>query len=810
MVYDKDSCAVLMSLEELCSLSVKSGSIDTGAPGRREAVPADGDALAQIAAQSTGEYRMNLPFADTRVTEGICYTVTASADGVFRSDGEYTVDTVIKVEKYDFYMPPSDIAVAKLKCCCLFFAGRMGLDTVRGRIVYVGKDNGKIKSFGYSFCVRELEEFYLALLGRVAFRARICRERAESVLPDAADCPFPYEGLRDGQDTMIRECYGAIKHGGRLFVQAPTGIGKTSGALYPAVRALGAGFADRIFYLTCKASTGREAYKAAGAMFAAGAKLRTVMISAKESVCLCPTALTGAPRGDGSRCNPIDCPYANGYYDRIEAALESVMGAAHGYTRQLIAETAKKFCVCPYELSLDISELCDIIICDYNYVFDPFVYFRRYFPTGGAIKENYVFLVDEAHNLVDRAREMYSAEIHSRDIEAVYSKVGAAETELNSLFEKVIYAVRALRRLCRDTLSKDAEGNESGFWLGKSPLTSLYSELDIFRKKCDSLISKNREHPLYIKIRSLLALLRRFVGISEYFDERFVNYVYINKGDICVRIFCMDPSDILDRIQKRARASLMFSATLTPPEYFSDVLGGRKNPVLLSLPSPFDSANLCVTVAGYASMRYGDREKNSARFATVIAATVSAKPGNYIAYFPSYDVLESVYGAFVKKYPKVKTVLQHRGMDLRRREEFLDAFKNDSGVLRVGFCVLGGSFSEGVDLPGGRLIGAVVFGVGLPGLSDERNIIREYYDSRGESGYDYAYTYPGMNNVLQAAGRVIRRDDDRGVVVLVDDRYAEPKYRELFPAHWKDVRFAGNSSELAEIVRDFWLESPNA
>jgi Rad3-related DNA helicase len=284
-------------------------------------------------------------------------------------------------------------------------------------------------------------------------------------------------------------------------------------------------------------------------------------------------------------------------------------------------------------------------------------------------------------------------------------------------------------------------------------------------------------------------------------------YVELFGGDILVKIYCLDPSPVMDSLLDRARASVLFSATLTPPEYFCDVLGGAKKAQSVSLSSPFLPENLCVSVVDGISTRAEDRAKNYAKYATLIAASVSAKSGNYIAYFPSYECLDGVREAFCRKYPKVEVVSQSRGMSVTEKEAFLSAFKNDEGHLRVGFCVLSGAFSEGVDLPGSRLIGAIVFGVGIPALSNERNMIQEYFDATTEAGYDYAYTYPGMNHVLQAVGRVIRREGDRGIAVLVDDRYSESKYRRLFPKHWQGVQYTADARSLAKILQDFWDNS---
>ena len=416
-------------------------------------------------------------------------------------------------------------------------------------------------------------------------------------------------------------------------------------------------------------------------------------------------------------------------------------------------------------------------------------------------------MIDEAHNLADRARDMYSAQISSLQFEKIYSVIDESERELDETFEKIILYIRSMRKLCKDTLSRDREGKESGFYISNTMISSFVIELDVFRKKCDQWLKKNGDHILSAAVSNLATEVKKYLYIADFFDNRFYNYLYIYGDTTYIRIFCLDPSYILNKIMCRSSSTIMFSATLTPMDYFSHILGNDSDSQRLSLPSPFDPSNLCVSIAGYVSTRFEDRRESISKYVSVIAATVSRKAGNYIAYFPSYGYLEkvhSVYNAFVKKYNKVDTIIQKKGMSLTEKNEFLDFFKDDSDVLRIGFCVLGGSFSEGVDLPGGKLIGAIIFGLGLPGLSNERNIMRDYYNNLGENGYDYAYTFPGMNNILQAAGRVIRKDDDMGVVVLADDRYCDEKYRMLFPRHWKNIKKADNASELAQIIQNFW------
>lgn len=800
MRYDINTCSVELSVGELCSRAFSVGDIDSAHRASREAMALGRDAHKRIQSSAGSGYTPEVSLSNTSVYNGIYYTVSGRADGVISVGGRYTVDEIKCVKPYDFFAPPKEIFIAQMKCYAYFLACREECPRINGRITYVNSESGKTRRFDYEFDTDELRLWYRGLIMRISRVAEYMKHRTEEILPSAENAVFPYSELREGQEIMIRECYSAIKRGERLFATAPTGTGKTISSLYPAVRALGGGMVDKIFYLTAKSSTRREAYRAAGKLFEGGARLRTVVITSKEQVCACGAAISGKRE---NLCNPVDCEFAAGYYDRAENAVFELLSRQYGFSRQIIREVALKYRVCPYELSLDLSEYCDIIICDYNYVFDPIVYFKRYF---GEVAERgrYVFLLDEAHNLADRARDMYSAQLRRSSFEAVYAHIDPSDKEIDTLFEKLILTLRGMRRLCRDNLVKGENGDERGFYMGSSLPEGLMSALEGFRHGAEAWMKKNEGSSLRPDIESLLFEVRRFITVSEYFDERFLFYTEILGGDTLVKIYCLDPSNVMDILQNRAVSTILFSATLTPSDYFVDVLGGAKKATTVSLPSPFESENLCVAVADYLSVRQEDRKKNIARYVSAIAASVCSKAGNYMVYFPSYSMLEEVVPAFRQKYPDVLTIVQKRGMTQKEKESFLDSFKDDRGVLRIGFCVLGGSFSEGVDLPGSRLIGAIVFGVGLPSLSNEKNIVKDYFELRNGCGYDYAYTFPGMNNVLQAAGRVIRRSEDKGVVVLVDDRYSEQKYKELFPEHWKQLKYARNAASLAEIMRDFW------
>ena len=799
--YNTDRCAVELSARTLCELTLDVGGLDSGRRAYLDAIENEISAAAhkKLIAKDKTYGRIGEILINTSIYSNIYFTVSARAARISSVDGMPRVDIVknIKKTRKRAYIP-DPWTLAYLKILAYFLAVERDSDSVCARIVGV-YDDGELDMHTEVFDTEGLRIFYTGLLAKAEPFAALEIKKRVDIHPALKNAKFPYPTLREGQEIMIKQTHSAIKHGKKLFVEAPTGTGKTVSSLYPAVKAIGDGYAEKIFYLTAKSSTRREAYAAAGKLFASGAKLKTIVLNAKEQMCICPAKFTDRIIGcSGNHCNSLDCEYAAGYYERSRLALLELFSRANGYPGSLILEVAKKYKVCPYELSLDLSEYCEIVICDYNYVFDPSVYLKRYFDDN---EGKYVFLIDEAHNLADRARDMYSAELRLSDVDGA---VSACENNNGpqGLIE-VRQAILALRSLCKDTLVKNPDGSESGFYMNHSLLSDFGEKIELYRKKIGQWLCNNREDALYPMIYELDSKLKKYIYVSEYFDKGFLSYVEINNFDIRVKIFCLAPSGVMKGLLSRATSSVLFSATLTPPEYFCDVLVGKERARTLSLPSAFPPENLCVAVMDGLSVRLDDRELNASAFARIIAATASRKNGNYIAYFPSYECLEKVLSVFKKKYPKVETVVQKSGMLAAEREEFLQAFKTD-GHTRVGFCVLGGVFSEGVDLPGSRLIGAIIFGVGLPGMSNEKNIIKEYFDAQTEQGYDYAYTFAGMNNVLQAVGRVIRTEEDIGVAVLVDDRYTTPKYRQLFPKHWQGVQYAGNVKSLAEILRRFW------
>ena len=807
MHFSENEYCIEMQADELCSLVARPSDLDSRLPQNMNLQSKSFDAfLCQMPDYDRAHEPLRLLYGvnNTVQMNGNYYTVSTVVDRAYKSGDMGFVDKFVERKFVDENAFPNNYDIALLKTDAYFYCSKHSLSRVNVRIVLCFKDSKKIKIIEDSFTAEALRKYYLALVERVDFFGKLMLERKNEILPKAKKVPFPYTEIRDGQEKMIKAIYRGIVKEKNVFVQAPTGIGKTVSSLYPAVRALSEGKVDKIFYLTAKASTRREAWGAMKKLHLAGAKLKSIVISAKDSVCLCQKKMASG-QSAGNFCNSFDCEFARGYYDRVNDAIKELVENYSGYTLSLIETAAKKYRVCPYELSLDLSLLCDVIICDYNYIFDPIIYFQRYFSEGGE-NGKYVFLIDEAHNLPDRAIDMYSASLSRNSLEEVASLMPPHDSEILNELDGFLHLLEESKKLCYDNMFKNEKGEEQGYYISKNSYNEIEKRVEKLCSVMGMWIRKNRLSPILHDVKRLYADIMKYKKISELYDEHYMFFIEVSGGDIKVRLACLDPSHQLSLCHKRAVSSIMFSATLEPIDYFSDILGGDKSSIKVQLPSPFKQNRLGLFCVDSINTRFEERESSYKKIASCIAATVSGKAGNYIVFFPSYKYMSEVQKEFEKKYPRVKVFAQSTNMNYAQKEEFLAQFKDDTGILRLGFCVLGGSFSEGIDLPGSRLIGTIIVGVGLPGISNERNIMKEYFDNTREGGYDYAYTYPGMNRVLQAAGRVIRTESDRGVVVLLDDRYATEQYKMMFPLHWSHVKYAHSAQDLAGQVREFWKE----
>ncbi len=642
-----------------------------------------------------------------------------------------------------------------------------------------------------------LRRFAERLCAMARERAAAEIERAARRLPTMKRVPFPYRSVREGQRELISACYRALSSGGRLYASAPTGTGKTISTLFPAVRALGAGAVDKIFYFTAKATTARAAAEAAEMLAASGAELRVLLLSAKERICRHDLACREA---QGAGC-PLS-RYAPSRED--EAARELLALGKTVITSEELTRIGEDRRLCPYELSLRCAELADIVICDYNYLFDPRVRLRRFFSLGSS--ERYAFLIDEAHNLVDRARELYSVELPLSVLER-YRPIFSKTPALNTVLSDTIASLRQiLAPIVLDSL-EEREGVRRGFARQSELPPGLDEALYRLLGAVEDAASGGSVMPS--DRRELTRIGYELRGICErlsLYSKRYTSFILQNGDALTYRALCLDPSEIISDCLSLGSAAILFSATLTPTDYYCTVLGGNSKSDQLDLPSPFDPKRLCVAVLDKISARYSDRETSLLAVARAILTAVKAKPGNYMVFCPSFAYLDALSGAIARLAPGLRLISQARQMTGAARAEFLAAFSEDNKTALIGLCVLGGIFGESVDLAGKRLIGSVVIGVGLPQPTPEREAIREYYDELTEAGREYAYHYPGMNRVLQAAGRVIRRETDKGVILLIDDRFAEPLYRKMIPAHWHGMKYVGDLPSLTHLLTRFWRD----
>ena len=696
---------------------------------------------------------------------------------------------------------PVLVHLAQAKCYAAMYLLDRHYPEVDVRMTYCNMDTEEKKFFDFTFTYAEITEWFSGLIEKYRkwadFECDWGLERTMSI--KAVNFPFTY---REGQKDLAAAVYRTIVHKKKLFLEAPTGTGKTISTVFPTVKAMGEGKVSKIFYLTAKTITRTVAEEAFNIMRSSqGLRLKTVTITARDKICFIDEA--------SRNCNPVACPYAKGHFDRINDAIFDMLTHEDNFDRDTIVDYAKKHEVCPFEMSLDMSLWSDAIICDYNYVFDPFVYLRRFFADG--IRHDYVFLVDETHNLLERGREMYSAVLCKESFLQLKNTIKDYHPRIASALTKCNSALLELKRDCDDM--------------------KVYGSIERFIQPLDRLsavmneyLEDHSEGPYRDEILQFYFDISRFLTIYDLLDDHYTIYgEYAEDGSFLIRLACIDPSRNLSACMMRGVSSILFSATLLPIQYYKSLLGGDDKDFEIYAKSIFDPARLGIFIGSDVTSRYSKRNDDMYyKVATYIHSIVSARSGNYLIFFPSHSFLEEVCSAYEDNFydPDTTEILVQKSyMTEEAREEFLGRFSEgnnldlselihmdmeiveDKNVL--GFCVMGGIFSEGIDLKYDSLIGVIVVGTGIPMVCNEREVIRNYFDQKGLDGFDYAYKYPGMNKVLQAAGRVIRTSEDIGVVALLDDRFLQANYRALFPREWRGYKTVLTNSVNAEISR-FW------
>lgn len=715
-------------------------------------------------------------------TELFTLTIGGRIDGVDLNSDPVVIEeiktTTRSLEHYELYQDP--LHWGQVKVYAYIFARDHNLSEIDTRLTYYQLDTGEIRIFQQHFTTVELDSFFQELVAEYLLwaeslvRWKILRDDAIRKLD------FPFSNYRQGQREMAVSIYRTIRNESQLLVQAATGIGKTMAAVFPAVKAIAEGITTKIFYLTARTTGRMAAEKALDELRQKNLKLKSLTITAKDKICFNPEAA----------CNPEECDFARGHYDRINAALQAIF-RQDAFTRELVEQVAQSYRICPFEFSLELSLWADCIICDYNYAFDPRVFLRRFFQEDGGA---FTFLIDEAHNLVDRSREMFSAEIFKQPLLDVRRTVHHELPKVYKSLGKINAWMIKARKQC------EAAG---GARHEKTPPEDLFLLLRRFLLITERWLRRNIKVAYREELLDLYFKISGFMRVAEQFDESYVTCYEKNEKDLKLKLFCVDPSLQLKNALQRCNAAIFFSATMTPMAYFQQILGCDQSAAKLVLASPFAAENFRLFISDRISTLYRQRESTKSQISQAICRFINQKKGNYLVFLPSYQYMQMVYETFRCDCSESDHILQTPSMGERERDEFLQHFRQDNNRSLVGFAVMGGIFGEGIDLVGERLSGAVVVGVGLPGISLERELIREYFSKTLKAGFEFAYQYPGINRVLQAAGRVIRSETDRGVVLLIDRRYASYRYRSLIVDQWNTTKVRDNR-QLAEELRKFW------
>lgn len=783
---DENLPMIRISVRNLVEFILREGDIDnrTGGGQDPENMQMGSRIHRKIQRQMGSDYQAEVPLKTEIVCDGFTLKIEGRADGLIHTKEQVMVDEIKGVlRELDRVQEPAGIHLAQAKCYASMVAEQEGVDEIGVQMTYCQMETEEVKRFQYSYRSNELKVWFDEVIRQYEKWAKFQIEwrKARNASVKGIEFPFPY---RKGQRDLAVSVYRTILRKKKLFIQAPTGVGKTISTVFPAVKAVGEELGEKIFYLTAKTITRTVAEQAFETLREQNLKFKVITLTAKEKICFC----------EETSCNPDDCPYAKGHFDRVNDAVYELLMQEDVMSREVLEAQARKHKVCPFEMALDVSTWVDGVICDYNYVFDPDARLRRFFAEGGA--GGYLFLIDEAHNLVERGRQMYSAELCKEDFLAVKKLVKGEAPRFAKRLEACNKILLAMKKECENYKVLD---NISHFGI---QLMNVLSETDRYLEECVDKEVRETVLDFYFQVRS-------FLNIYDGLDENYVIYTeYQENGRFVLKLFCVNPAANLQKCLDKGNSAVFFSATLLPIQYYKRLLSTEKDNYAVYIDSSFDTKKRLLMNGVDVSTRYAMRSREMyQRYATYIFRVVKAKMGNYLIFFPSYRFMEDVYQEFTQLLAsdeeEMELVIQQKHMDEEERENFLRAFEMGREKSLIGFGVLGGIFSEGIDLTNEKLIGTLIIGTGLPQVCNEREILKSYFDQKGLYGFDYAYRYPGMNKVLQAAGRVIRTEDDRGVILLLDERFQREKGKEIFPKEWADCERC-RLDIVEEKIRLFW------
>ena len=792
---DKEEPLIRISVRNLVEFVLRSGDIDNRAAGAdRDAMLLGGKIHRKIQRKMGAEYQAEVPLKHEITCRGFTLAVEGRADGIIRRTEGIVVDEIKGIfRELEYLEEPVKVHLAQAKCYAYIYAYDHELEEIGVQMTYCNLESEEIKRFQSVYTFETLKTWFLEVIGRYEKWARYQIEWKEKRDASIKQVVFPF-AYREGQKELVSSVYRTILRRKKLFIQAPTGVGKTISTVFPAVKAVGEGLGEKIFYLTAKTITRTVAWQAFETLREQCLRMKVIVLTAKEKVCFC----------EETNCNPDACPYAKGHFDRVNDAVYELITSSDELTRELLEEQARKWKVCPHEMTLDVSEWADAVICDYNYVFDPNAHLRRFFGEGN--KGGYLFLIDEAHNLVERGRKMYSAEIRKEDFLRIKKLVRVRDGKLAGRLEDCNRQLLALKRECEGC---QVLNSVSHVYL---KLMSLMTEMERFLEEC-------REEEIRKEVLELYFTVRMFINVHDGLDENYLIYSEIeDTGKFRLCLFCVNPANCLKEFLDKGNSTVFFSATLLPIHYYKKLLSTSKEDYAIYAESPFDPKKRRLLLGTDVSTKYTRRSREMyRRYARYLIQTAHGKAGNYMAFFPSYQFMEEVYEEFLGiladeeegKAEDIEYVMQSRHMTEEAREIFLENFGESRRNSLVGFCVMGGIFSEGIDLAQDQLIGAVIVGTGLPQVCRERELLKSYFDAHGYRGFDYAYLYPGMNKVLQSAGRVIRTDEDRGVILLLDERFTDARYQETFPREWREYGICSVDNVTGQ-TEEFWAQFNDA
>jgi len=786
---DEKTC-IRISVRNLVEFVLSSGDIDNRrtSGAEKDAMQAGSRIHRKIQRRMGANYQAEVTMKHVVEADEFQIAVEGRADGVIKElTGGVTIDE-IKGVYMDIGHLEAAIPVHQAQAMCYgyFYCYDNQLDVITIQVTYCNIETEEIRRFQVDKTFEELEFWFQGLIHEYLKWATYLYQhgirRKESL--KELDFPYPY---REGQKELAVSVYRSIARGKNLFIQAPTGVGKTLSTVYPGLKAMGEGYAEKLFYLTAKTITRSVAEETFSILREHGLYFRTVTITAKEKLCFL----------EKPECNPDACPYAKGHYDRVNDAVYEIIHREFGITRETVLSYAMNYQVCPFEFCLDITNWVDGIVCDYNYVFDPNVRLKRYFAEG-VPGGRYLFLVDEAHNLVSRAREMFSAQVIKEDFLLMKKLLKGRSPKLVNLSERCNKMLLEMKR------ESDGYMIRESINLFVQALMTLFGELETF-------MEENREFQDREQVLDFYFEVRNFLGIFDRVDDNYRVYTeMLPDGRFMLRLFCINPARNLAECLDKGQSTVFFSATLLPVQYYKELLSGNLEDYAVYAESPFPKENRLLMVASDVSSKYTRRnQREYEKIVFYIKETVRGREGNYMVFFPSYQFLrevEEVLNAMPEEERTFHWIAQESNMREQEREAFLEEFESfgqgQSGTL-VALCVMGGVFSEGIDLKEDRLIGAIIVGTGLPMVCTEQDILKNYFDEKEKQGFDFAYQYPGMNKVMQAAGRVIRTMEDKGIILLLDERFLRNDYQTLFPREWGEY-YVVNRGCVGQAVEDFW------